>query len=57
LPIILQSVDKDLSNIKNKGRQYFLENHPVNFSKLIHDYSEERKGFIIWRDLLEEKLA
>ena len=57
LPIILQSIDYDLNTIKNKGRQFFLENHPMNFHRIIHDYSDERKGFIIWRDLLEEKFV
>jgi hypothetical protein len=29
---------------------------PENFSRIIHDYSEERKGFVLWRDMLEERL-
>jgi hypothetical protein len=52
----LQTIDLDLNNIRNNGRQSFLENPPENFSRLIHDYSDERKGFIIWKDLLEERL-
>jgi hypothetical protein len=34
-----------------------LADPPVNFLKVIHEYSDERKGFIIWKDALEEKLA
>jgi len=52
----LQSVDQDLNIIRNKGRQTFLEKHPENFSRLIHDYSDERKGFVVWKDQLEERL-
>lgn len=52
----LRSVDQDLSVIRNKGRQVFLEKHPENFSRLIHDYTDERKGFVIWKDHLEERL-
>ncbi|GAA3592569.1 DEAD/DEAH box helicase family protein [Flavivirga amylovorans] len=52
----LQAIDLDLNNIRNNGRQIFLQNQPENFSRLIHDYSDERKGFIIWKDLLEERL-
>ena len=52
----LQSIDQDLNIIRNKGRQTFLEKHPENFSRLIHDYTDERKGFILWKDHLEERL-
>ena len=50
-------VNNDLNIIRNNGRQIFLENHPENFSRVIHDYSNERKGFVIWKDLLEERLT
>jgi hypothetical protein len=53
----MRAIDQDLNVIRNKGRQHFLENQPGNFSRIIHDYSEERKGFIIWRDMLEERLV
>lgn len=49
-------IDKDLNLIRNEGRHTFLENQPENFSRIIHDYSDERKGFVIWKDMLEEKL-
>jgi hypothetical protein len=52
----LRTIDHDLNIIRNKGRQVFLENKPENFSRLIHDYSDERKGFVIWKDHLEERL-
>ncbi|MDF1573193.1 MAG: hypothetical protein P1P82_16415 [Bacteroidales bacterium] len=52
----LQSIDQDLNVIRNKGRQAFLEKQRENFSRLIHDYTDDRKGFIIWKDKLEEKL-
>ncbi|MEX2512136.1 MAG: hypothetical protein WD398_04455 [Cyclobacteriaceae bacterium] len=40
----------------NKSRQSFLENQPESFSRLLHDYTEERKGFVNWKDHLEERL-
>lgn len=52
----LRSIDQDLNIIRNKGRQTFLEKQPENFSRLIHDYTDERKGFVIWKDHLEERL-
>ncbi|MCZ8023198.1 MAG: DEAD/DEAH box helicase [Cyclobacteriaceae bacterium] len=57
LPGILKLIDEDLNTIRNKGRQTFLENAPVNFSRVHHDYSDDRKGFIIWKDSLEERLT
>lgn len=52
----LRSIEQDLNVIRNKGRQTFLEKKPENFSRLIHNYSDERKGFVIWKDHLEERL-
>lgn len=49
-------VDKDLNLIRNKGRHNFLESPPENFSRIVHDYSDERKGFVVWKSALEERL-
>lgn len=52
----ISALDQDLNIIRNKGRHFFLENQPSNFSRILHDYSDERKGFIIWKNMLEERL-
>ena len=57
LPEKIHEIDQDINKIRNKGRQHFLDDQPKNFSRIIHDYSEERKGFVLWRDLLEERLV
>ena len=57
LKIKLKEIDEQLSVIRNKGRQVFLEKQPQNFSRILHDYSDEKKGFIIWKDLIEEQIA
>ncbi|MCM4161102.1 DEAD/DEAH box helicase [Antarcticibacterium flavum] len=49
-------VDEDLNIIRNKGRQYFLQTSKNNFSRIVHDYSDERKGFVVWKSALEERL-
>jgi hypothetical protein len=54
---LLKQVDEELGVIRTKGRQVFLENAPANFSRILHDYSDSRKGFILWRDMLEERLV
>ncbi|WP_235954608.1 hypothetical protein [Cyclobacterium salsum] len=55
-PQKLRTIDKDLNIIRNKGRQMFLEKQPENFSRIFYDYTDERKGFVIWKDNLEERL-
>lgn len=57
LKMRMKEIDEQLSIIRNKGRQVFLEKQPANFSRIIHDYSDNKKGFIIWKDQLEEQLV
>lgn len=52
----IKQIDKELNIIKDKGRQAYLENNPHNFSRVMHDYSDSNKGFIVWKGLLEERL-
>lgn len=52
----LRRIDQQLSLILNEGRQVFLETQPANFSRILHDYSDEMKGYIQWKDLLEERM-
>lgn len=53
----LQLIDKDLGFIRTKGRQVFTETLPKDFSRIIHDYTDARKGFILWKDQVEERLS
>jgi len=57
LPENLKAVEKHLHVIKNKGRQAFLDTDPSNFSWILHDYSDERKGFVLWKDQSKERLT
>ncbi len=53
----LKQIDDALGLIRTKGRQTFIESSPENFSRIVHDYSDDRKGFVIWKDLLEERIV
>jgi hypothetical protein len=53
----LNIINKDLNIIRNKGRQFFIENQPENFNRIFHDYSDVKKGFIVWKGQLEERLV
>jgi hypothetical protein len=54
---LLKKVDKDLNLIRAKGRQAFVESRPENFSKILHDYTDQRRGLIIWKDQMESRLV
>ncbi len=56
LPTYLKEIDRQLNIIQNQGRQAFLETNPENFSRILHNYSNELKGFIEWKNLLQERL-
>ena len=54
----LNEIDSHLNIIRNKGRQFFLDTQPMGFSKIQHDYSSDNfKGFILWKDMLEEQIT
>ncbi|UKJ06131.1 DEAD/DEAH box helicase [Solitalea lacus] len=52
----LSKIDIQLNTIRTQGRQAFLQTNPENFNRIFHEYSDLRKGFIEWRDALEEHL-
>ncbi len=52
----LKQIDSYIGKIRTTGRQEYLGSQTDGFRRIVHDYSDERKGFIIWKDLLEEKL-
>lgn len=53
----LKQIDEALGVIRTKGRQTFIESNPDNFTRIVHDYSDDRKGLVIWKDILEERLV
>jgi len=52
----LVEIEVMLKDIKKNGRQAFLEKENSNFSRIVHDYSDSKKGFVLWKGMLEEKL-
>ncbi|MDP4275395.1 MAG: DEAD/DEAH box helicase family protein [Bacteroidota bacterium] len=57
LRLKLKEIDEHINTLRNQGRQAFLENNPQNFTKILHDYTDSRKGFILWKDLIEGILS
>jgi len=56
LRITLGEIETILRDIKQNGRQTFLEKESNNFSRVVHDYSDVKKGFTAWKGLLEERI-
>jgi len=52
----IKQIDQELNIIREKGRQAFLENNPEYFTRIMHDYSDNNKGFIIWKTMMEESM-
>ncbi len=57
LRITLGEIEVIMKDIKLKGRQTFLEKERNNFTRVVHDYSDVKKGFVTWKGVLEEKLT
>ncbi|NML71689.1 DEAD/DEAH box helicase family protein [Chryseobacterium sp. RP-3-3] len=53
----VKQIDKELNVIRDKGRQAYLETNPQNFSRIMHDYSDANRGFMVWKGQLEERLV
>jgi superfamily II DNA or RNA helicase len=57
LKSMLKDIDQDLGYIRSNGRQAFIEKPRENFSRIIHDYADVKKGFILWKDQLQSRLV
>ena len=52
----LKEIEAILQEIKATSKQDYLKKEHANFNRIIHDYSDNNKGFIEWKSALEEKL-
>ncbi len=52
----LKEIDNTLGFIRNHGRHAFLAQQPPNFSRILHDYTDQQKGYIIWKNSLEQQM-
>ncbi|MBA6151531.1 DEAD/DEAH box helicase family protein [Gelidibacter gilvus] len=53
----INQIDKELNIIRERGRQAYLETNPQDFSRIVHDYSANNKGFVIWKGLMDERMV
>lgn len=52
----LKEIEVILQDIKATSKQEYLKKEHDNFSRIIHNYTANKKGFIQWKDALEERL-
>ncbi|MBV7533785.1 DEAD/DEAH box helicase [Chitinophaga sp. sic0106] len=45
-----------LQEIRNTGKQEYLKKDHPDFSRIFHDYSDPKKGFVLWKGQLEERI-
>lgn len=57
LRVTLDQIEEIITGIKKSGRQDYLKQEHPNFSRIWHDYSDPKKGFITWKGILEERLV
>lgn len=52
----LSEIEEVLNEIKNTGKQDYLNKDHQNFSRIMHDYTAAQKGFVVWKGFLEQRL-
>jgi hypothetical protein len=57
LRLAIVMLEDILLEIRNTGKQDYLKKEHPNFSRIFHEYSDPKKGFILWKGQLEERLT
>jgi superfamily II DNA or RNA helicase len=57
LRAVIKEIETSLNEMKLTGRNSYIKKAPDYFSRIIHDYSDIKKGFVEWRGILEERLV
>ncbi|MCF8449998.1 MAG: DEAD/DEAH box helicase [Taibaiella sp.] len=56
LRAVIKEIETSLNEMKLTGRNSYIKKAPDYFSRIIHDYSDTKKGFVEWKGVLEERL-
>ena len=51
----IREIDSAITQLRSEGRQAYLDSKPENFYRILHDYSNLKKGFVSWKGQFEEK--
>lgn len=53
----IKEIEVSLNEMKLTGRNSYIKKDPAYFSRIIHDYSDLKKGYVEWKGILEERLV
>ena len=57
LRAVIKEIETSLNEMKQTGRNSYIKKAPEYFSRIIHDYSDTKRGFIEWKGVLEERVV
>lgn len=57
LRLAIVMLEDILQEIRNTGKQDYLKRENPDFSRIFHEYSDPKKGFVLWKGQLEERLT
>ena len=57
LRAVIKEIETRLGEMKQTGRNSYIKKAPDYFSRIIHDYSDTKKGFTEWKGSLEERIV
>ena len=57
LRAVIKEIETSLNEMKQTGRNSYIKKAPEYFSRIIHDYSDIKRGFIEWKGVLEERVV
>jgi superfamily II DNA or RNA helicase len=52
----LKEIELILNKIKATSKQEYLKKDHDNFSRIMHDYTDPKSGFVAWKGMLEKRL-
>ena len=53
----LKEIESILQEIKATGKPDYIRKEDYNFSRVVHDYTDAKSGFTVWKGALEERLV
>ena len=53
----LKEIETILQEIKTTGKPNYIRKEDYNFSRIVHDYTDAKSGFTVWKGTLEERLV
>jgi hypothetical protein len=53
----LKEIESIIQEIRATGKPDYIRKEDYNFSRVVHDYTDTKSGFTVWKGTLEERLV